>query len=94
MFDWLTSLFLAESQTFFLNPTVSRVFQSPGFSGSRFFWVQVFQGPGPGAGSKVWVQVLEVALTTNIFYYDIVIFWKLYIFAAEKNTLKGFEKNA
>ena len=23
----------------------------PGFSGSRFFKVQVFQGPGPGSGS-------------------------------------------
>ena len=25
----------------------------PGFSGSRFFRVQVFQGPGPGFGSRV-----------------------------------------
>ena len=31
----------------------------PGFSGSRFFRVQVFQGPG--SGSRVRAQVLEVA---------------------------------
>ena len=37
-----------------------QVFQSPGFSGSRFLRVQVFQGPGPG--SRVRVQVLEVAV--------------------------------
>ena len=30
----------------FFNPTFI-----PGFSGSRFFKVQVFQGPGPGSGS-------------------------------------------
>ena len=49
----------------------------PGFSGSRFFRIQVFQGPGPGSWSRiqspgfrvqgpgprsrVQVQVLEVA---------------------------------
>ena len=33
-------------------PTVSYVFQGLGFSGSRFFRVQVF---------RVWVQVIEVA---------------------------------
>ena len=50
----------------------------PGFSGSRFFRVQVFQGPGflrsgsrvqgPGSGSMVRVQVLEVAQFT--YYLD------------------------
>ena len=39
-----------------------QVFQSPGFSGSKFFRVQVVQGPGPGCESRVRVQVLEVAL--------------------------------
>ena len=35
----------------------------PGFSGSRFFRVQVFQSPGfSGSGSRVRVQVLEVAV--------------------------------
>ena len=34
----------------------------PGFSGSRFFRVQVFQGPGfSGSGYRVRVQVFEVA---------------------------------
>ena len=28
-------------------------FQSPGFSGFRFFWVQVFQGLGPGFRSNL-----------------------------------------
>ena len=41
----------------------------PGFSGSRFFRVQVFrvpvQGPGPGSGFRVRVQVLEVAGKNN-----------------------------
>ena len=39
-----------------------QIFQGPGFSESRFFRFQVFQGPGPGSGSRVRVQVLEVAL--------------------------------
>ena len=30
-----------------------QVFYSPGFSGSRFFWVQVFLGPGPGFRSSL-----------------------------------------
>ena len=42
----------------FTYPAVSHVFQGPGFSGFRFFRVQVFrvrvQGPGPG--SRVLVQ--------------------------------------
>ena len=51
-------------------PAVSHVFQGPGFSGSRFFRVEVFQGPGfsgsrfsvsrfgpgPGSGSRYKVQ--------------------------------------
>ena len=41
----------------------------PGFSGSRFFRVQVFQGPGfSGSGSRVRVQVLEVAIFQNILH--------------------------
>ena len=35
-----------------------QVFQGPGFSGPRFFRVQVFQGPGPGSRSRVRVQGL------------------------------------
>ena len=34
------------SNLLFLHPAVSRVFHSPGFSGSRFFRVQIFLGPG------------------------------------------------
>ena len=30
-----------------------QVFQSLGFSGSRFFRIQVFQDPSPGSGSRV-----------------------------------------
>ena len=33
-----------------------QIFQGPGFSESRFFWVQVFQGSDPGSGSRVRVQ--------------------------------------
>ena len=51
------------SSNLFLHPAVSRVFHSSGFSGSRFFRVQVFQGSGfSGSGSRVWAQVLEVAV--------------------------------
>ena len=39
-----------------------QVFQSPGFSGSRIFLVQVFRGPGPGSESGIRVQILEVAV--------------------------------
>ena len=38
-----------------------QVFQGPGFSGSKFFRVQD-PGPGSRSGSRVWVQVLEVAM--------------------------------
>ena len=51
------------SSNHFLHPTVSHIFQGPGFLGSRFFKVQVFQGQGfSGSGSKIGVQVLEVAV--------------------------------
>ena len=53
---------------FFMHPAVSHVFHGPGFTGSRFFRVQVFQAPiflvSRILGSRilwVWVQVLEVA---------------------------------
>ena len=39
-----------------------QVFQDTAFSESRFFKVQVFQGPG-----TVWLQVLEVAYTFTIY---------------------------
>ena len=43
---------------------------TPGFSGSRFFRVQVFrirvQGPDPGPGSRVRVQVIEVATSSSM----------------------------
>ena len=49
------------------------VFQSPCFSGSRFFWVQAFLGRGfSGSGSRVWVLVLEVAVVVSFLIFP---FW-------------------
>ena len=48
---------------FFLHPGVAHAFNGSGFSGCRFFRVQVFLGPGfSGSGSKVRVKVLKVAM--------------------------------
>ena len=45
----------------------------PGFSGSRFFRVQVFQGPGfSGSGSRVQVQVLEVVICFACYISDYI----------------------
>ena len=55
---WSSNLFFLWIQLF---PALSivQVFQGPGFSGSRFFWVQVFQGPGFSGSRFFWVQVLQ-----------------------------------
>ena len=54
-----------EKKIFFLHLAVSHIFHSPGFSGSKFSWVQVFQGLGAGSGSNI----LEVAFFSNIVVY-------------------------
>ena len=33
------------------------VSQSPSYSESRFFWVQVIQGPGSGFRSSLWTEI-------------------------------------
>ena len=48
----------------FLIPYLFYVFQGPGFSGFRYFWIQNLQGPGFSmCGSRFRVQVLEVAVS-------------------------------
>ena len=47
------------SSNFFLHPAVFNVFHGPGFSGSRFFRVQVFQGPDFSGSRFFWLWVFQ-----------------------------------
>ena len=50
-------------------------------------------GGGRGRFSLGAIVRTPIHLTTNISYYNMIVFWKFYIFAERKNTLKGFENS-